>query len=675
MHLNKLTKTLNDQNNTIGSLRGDIQKLNRARQVLKNRGDTLRLELKKQTTLQNKTTSQLQAVKKSASWKTGYVIVKAFSKPGKNTLLLPYRLLKILLAHSITNKESKKKAYCNRKENCIHTVPDDTEITGQHGAGCVSPPAIRDRNLIELRVASIVDEFTYSCFKPECNLTQLSPEKWQEEMNTVKPDLLFVEAAWRGKNDLWTGKIERVSLELTEIISWCRSKNIPTVFWAKEDPFSFHTFLPSAKLFDFVFTSDTDCIQRYNKIAPELAVYCLPFAAQPAVHNPIEKYIRKEKFCFAGSYYNRFPERQQDFDFLFDTLLQMKPVDIFDRNYRIDQNLFIFPDKFKSAILGSLPHDQIDKAYKGYKYAINMNSIKDSSSMFARRVFELLASNTVVVSNYSKAIEAFFGNLVINTDNGKSLTRQLSPLLNDETYFRKFRLLGLRKVLQKHTYEDRLAYMASKIWGVSLPDLLPHVRVFAKACNKEEFDSILAAYQRQTYLNKSLFIMRDTPFNLVLPEDTAIYTAVREDINDEKIGDVTVGGFIAGFVSNDYYGENYLLDNILATRYSATPVIGKGAAYTKDISNIRLNNQENSYAYVEKLPLRACIISAKLLKKESVGNLLDSLLDENIAYDKCLSIDEFNYCKHCTEETCPDVDDLHHINCGKSLSEILAVLA
>ena len=110
-----------------------------------------------------------------------------------------------------------------------------------------------------------------------------------------------------------------------------------------------------------------------------------------------------------------------------------------------------FPPEYQPYIVGTLPFDQIDKAYKGYRYAINLNSIKQSQTMFARRVFELLASNTITVSNFSRGVRLLFGDLVITTDSGSEMVRHLNKVANDDTHSRKLRLAALRKVMQEHT--------------------------------------------------------------------------------------------------------------------------------------------------------------------------------------------------------------------------------
>lgn len=163
--------------------------------------------------------------------------------------------------------------------------------------------------------------------------------------------------------------------------------------------------MPAARCADFVFTTDIDCIKKYKNALGHDRVFFLHFAAQPQVHNPIEKHERKDKFCFAGAYYHKYPNRAKTFDAFAEVFMQTKGLDIYDRNYNAPKPEFTFPSKYNQCILGCLDPGEIDMAYKGYNFGINMNSVEQSQTMFARRIFELLASNTVIVGNYSRGVK------------------------------------------------------------------------------------------------------------------------------------------------------------------------------------------------------------------------------------------------------------------------------
>lgn len=166
-------------------------------------------------------------------------------------------------------------------------------------------------SLKEIKVAGIMDPFTMEGFQPECRLMELTTNGWSKEIEEWKPDLLFLESAWLGKDGLWSRKISNMSSEVYQLMQYCRSRDIPIVFWNKEDPVYTSTFLPIAKLADFVFTTDVDCISVYQKELKHNRIYHLHFAAQPAIYHPVGVHKRKDRCCFAGAYYQKYEQRKK----------------------------------------------------------------------------------------------------------------------------------------------------------------------------------------------------------------------------------------------------------------------------------------------------------------------------------------------------------------------------
>lgn len=99
--------------------------------------------------------------------------------------------------------------------------------------------------------------------------------------------------------------------------------------------------MPAARCADFVFTTDIDCIKKYKNALGHDNVFFLHFAAQPKVHNPIEKYERKDKFCFAGAYYHKYPNRTKTFDNFSEVFLEKKVL-IFMIEIMITQDLNLY---------------------------------------------------------------------------------------------------------------------------------------------------------------------------------------------------------------------------------------------------------------------------------------------------------------------------------------------
>ncbi|AGH81033.1 type 12 methyltransferase [Psychromonas sp. CNPT3] len=528
-------------------------------------------------------------------------------------------------------------------------------------------------NLNELKVASIMDEFTFNSFKYECNLLQLTPKTWRGELEKFQPNLLFIESAWKGKDDLWIKKVSNCESELVELVQYCHENKIHTIFWNKEDPVHFDTFSSVAKIVDHVFTTDIDCVPRYKKIVNHNNVNFLPFAAQPMKHNPIEIYKRKDAFNFAGSYYLRYPERQRDFSSLISAVKKFKPVDIYDRNFDNSHKNYLFPDSYQSMILGKLPFEEIDKAYKGYRYGINMNTIKQSQSMFARRVFELLASNTIVVSNYSRGMRLLFGDLVLSSDNSNQIEIMLKKICDDGSYYKKLRLLGLRKVMSEHTYADRLAFILSKINNFDFKKTLPFVYLYANVDNKEEFDSVINSFKKQTYSNKKLIVCQSFKSDLQLE-----HVIIKSKISDclKYLQMIQEEGALFGVLEpKDYYGKSYLVDLVSATIYGDYPAFGKGCFYEYKQSII-LNGDGRQYKATTNLDIRSSLVKLKQFNKKYLQNFLNNKY--SISDIEMLAIDEFNYCKNganANKTSLNKVEDLILVDQGVSFIEKLAKIS
>lgn len=485
----------------------------------------------------------------------------------------------------------------------------------------------------KLKVAAIMDEFTYCCFAPSCDLMQLTPDNCIDEIDNFNPDLLFIETVWLGKDGLWRHKVNDNLETLTNLVSYCKEKQISVVFWSKEDPVHFGLYCGAAALADYVFTTDAECVELYKCQLGHNRVYYLPFAAQTAQHNPIEEYEREDKFCFAGSFYSRYKERSQAFLNLASLFIE-KGLDIYDRNYNANSAAeHNFPPELEKCILGGLPYSEITRAYKGYKYGINTTSMVQSGYMFARRVFELLACNTVVVSNYSRGLELFFGDLIIETNDREHMKNQLDKFCGTELSYRKYRLEGLRYVLASHLYEDRLDRIAQKALGRSIRNPLPKILVVCR----EENEKIRNMFDSQTYANKQLVVADETT-----------------KLSDYQFEYVTI------FAENDYYGKNYLTDFALATRYASDDVIGKCAYYSEG----KVVNIEKAYTRVtEEINLNRQMAAKAMFEDTTV-------LADLFAFNKSteiLSLDEFNYCENA--DSCDEAEDID-IYTGIPIDEI-----
>lgn len=462
-----------------------------------------------------------------------------------------------------------------------------------------------------LRVAAIMDDFTRTSMEPECDLLNLTPEGWQKELEDFQPHLVFVESAWRGIEGKWHSTVATVPEELQGIFAWCRENQVPTVFWNKEDPVHFEQFVRVAAEADFVFTTDIDKLGDYALRLGHERVSLLPFGCQPAQHNPIEIGERREALCFAGSYYWRYSERMQNLRALVDAASPSMPVDIYDRNYGTIDEQVQFPDEYDRFIVGTLGPEEIEIAYKGYKYGLNLNTVKSSQSMFARRVYELLASNTVTVSNYSRAVRLLFGDLVPMSDSEDEMRDLLARLSSDRVRTDRLRALGVRKVLREHTYAHRLDYLVASVTGRQFELVRPRVTVVIEGEDLAAVKRRVAAARAQVDVEVAVHIVTDSQEVSKWAASEGLAATAGEDLAALRLADLMAPGTdgIAAFAASDWYGNHYLRDLADAWTYCDSDVVGKDHRFKATAAGI-VEEAGNAYGAVTRLQLRRGLVAA-----------------------------------------------------------------
>lgn len=514
------------------------------------------------------------------------------------------------------------------------------------------------KSVRDLRMAVIMDEFTYHSYKFEADLLRLTFDNWKNEIISFMPHFIFIESSWHGNNGDWSKKIAFVTEEkhryIKELITFAKSMNIPIVFWNKEDPVHFDHFIDTAKLCDFIFTTDSDRVEDYKTACNHENVDVLQFAAQPVNHNPVK--IQKERvdgISFAGSYYTLREERSRDMDRLFRASIPYN-LNIYDRNYeftkRGEKLNFLFPEEFREYILGTLPFYEIEKAYKGYKYMININTVKTSPTMYARRVYEGLASGTPIISNYSLGMEKQFGDIIGYSEDEKELVKYLTKLNDDENEYNKVKQLGLRRVLSEHTYSIRLSQIAAKL-GYEIQKAKPKVAFITFVENDTGLEKAKDIFNNIEYENKELFVMVNNEFNdyTSLKKDITVMQVDRATQYFETISKLIVADYIAPINISDFYGKNYLTDLLLTTLYTDAEVIGKNNYFINENNLLNEVNQKSEHEYVQSVNSDASIIKMDVFLNFSFNESIEFLCGErslsqlNFLGVKIYSSDKVNY--------------------------------
>ncbi|MCB5274640.1 Spore protein YkvP [Arthrobacter sp. SO5] len=529
----------------------------------------------------------------------------------------------------------------------------------------------------DLTVGVILDDFSRMAFSYEWNLLELRRDSWKDQLDRSGIDFLFVESAWTGNSGSWQYQLTGASglgTEFVQLLEWCREHSIKTVFWNKEDPPHYDDFLAAAKLFDFVFTSDSDRIPDYLRDLGHDRVSALPFAAQPAIHNPVRPGHgwHSRGVAFAGMYFaHKYPERRAQMDMLLGAALaQAKSGDadleIFSRQLGGDAN-YQFPQPFAKNVVGSLTYSQMLTAYRSYKVFLNVNSVVHSPSMCARRIFEITASGTPVVSTPSAAISRFFEGDEVLVASSKPEAGNLLQMLTSSTEFNE-RVVhkAQRRIWGEHTY----AHRAESILQAVAPErsrhvALPSVSALVSTIRPHQLDHVFQTAGSQKGVDLELVLLTHgfsvDEYRLL---DLARTHGVKKYMVLKAPGSLTLGECLNRCVKastgavltkmddDDFYAPNYLADLLNALSYSGADVVGKQSHYMHFLSSratvLRAAHKEHRFSRLVVGPTitaRRGVFEAHPFEALSRGEDTAFLTSVAAANGSIYSADRFNYCQ------------------------------
>ena len=524
-----------------------------------------------------------------------------------------------------------------------------------------------------LRVGVVLDDFSSLAFRYEWDQVALTPARWPDQVSEGL-DLLFVESAWHGNGDAWQYHLTGPSAPraaLVDLVDWCRAAGVPTVFWNKEDPVHYEDFLDTARLFDHVWTTDVERIADYERDLGHDRVGVLPFAAQPAVHNPVRLAPTEHQsrdIAFAGMYFaHKYPARRAQMDLLLGAADRVSSrmetgLEIFSRYLGGDER-YQFPAPLDARVVGSLDYPQMLTANRAYKVFLNVNSVVTSPSMCARRIFEVTACGTPVVSTPSPAISGFFADdevpQVASPDEAEWTLRALvnSPELRDRMVHS-----AQRRIWAGHTYGHRVDDVLSAAGLGVHQRRRPTVTALVSTNRPHQLEHVLRtlAAQKDVYLQVALLGhgfepgagTHDLARDLGLEHVTLLHAPASDPLGTclNRLVEAAEGDIVAKIDDDDLYGPHYLSDQLHALDYSGAQVVGKQAHHmyleAQDLTMVRFPDREHRYT---DLVMGPTIVAAHEVAVAHpfapVGRGEDTgfLRDVVSAGGRCYSADRWNF--------------------------------
>jgi spore maturation protein CgeB len=454
-----------------------------------------------------------------------------------------------------------------------------------------------------LKVGVILDDFSRLAFGYEWEQVLLKPSSWRQELDEGL-DLVFVESAWNGNGGAWQYHLTGPTAPrpaLVALLEGCRAAGVPTVFWNKEDPAHFEDFLDTAALFDRVYTTDATKVDDYVERLGHDRIGVLPFGAQPAIHNPIRTHGKgpERDVAFAGTWFaHKYPERREQMELLLGAALEVSPrmatgLEIFSR-FRGQGGQYEFPEPFASRVVGSLGYEQMLTAYRDYKVFLNVNSVVDSPSMCARRIFEITACGTPVVTTPSAATGEFFPpDEVFSAGSGEEAASTIRALVRSKELRDRATHLGQRRIWREHSYGSRVQRVLHDVELVdSAESPRPTVTALVSTNRPQRVNDVLRTVGAQEGVAVQLALLThgferdESELRLRAKEagvdDLVLLTApanlpLGACLN--LLVEAADGQVVAKMDDDDVYGPQYVSDQLYAMVFSGAEVVGKNAHY------------------------------------------------------------------------------------------------
>lgn len=521
----------------------------------------------------------------------------------------------------------------------------------------------------------VLDEISEASWSSSLELIKLQRNATREQIDSTNADFVFLESCWKGNGGSWEFAFTSPNLShanaraLLEAIAHVKAKGLPLVFWNKEDPMHFDRFLPIAEKADIILTTDSNKLADYRRAVPEAKLDVVPFAALPSICNPTDRSRTVPgSVCFAGAYYpEHHDERVRQMNFVLPAIEEFKGA-IYDRYSHLPTDRYRFPDRYKPFIKPSVPFSEVTKVYKQFKVFLNVNTIVDSPTMMSRRVYELLASGTPVVSAPSDALREQFPGIVATGETEAEIKRLVGELLADEEHWHRIAHLGMREVMTKHTYARRTDHLLG-ILGKSDPTPAPLVSIIVASCRPKNVARTIENVTRQAHPRCEVIYAVTPSFTeedraalasvtrrspnieraeiIVLGEEVSLGRCLNEAIRASR------GEYIAKFDDDNFYLEHFISDLLLPFQYGDYDIVGKDSyfCYLGGLNKLIWRHPEKwqrttKFVAGDAMIMRRRVFERTAFPEKRVGEDT-KLLKDVVAYGgKIYSADHFNFVKY-----------------------------
>ncbi|WP_271399219.1 glycosyltransferase [Salinicoccus roseus] len=397
---------------------------------------------------------------------------------------------------------------------------------------------------LKLDIGIICDEFLYHSYKDVANFHYINAEGTGLGKHL---DFLIVATTWKGIDESWeqvasprSGKRHR----LMELITHAKEMGVPVAFYSKEDPVNYDLFKDIAKECDVIYTSAEEMVPEYQSYCNNDKVFVMKFGVNPEYHNPVGSRSElaeenRNHVIFAGSWTKKYPVRNKESSQMFDGIKDSGyDLTIIDRNLHLKRTRYQFPSRYIENLTYPMQHEDLMNTHRLFRWAVNVNSVKYSETMFANRVYELQAMGNLMLTNYSMGVNNKFPHLFM-----VNLKEDVKPMLTNHTEedYEDIRAKGIRQVMLNDTAYHRIGQYATN-FGISTQLNPKEVLVVVDSVTERAKEN----FHRQMYAEKTLMEHSD-----VTQEVLKLYDFITYFEDDYIYEEYHLQDLLAGFVYTD----------------------------------------------------------------------------------------------------------------------------
>ena len=307
-------------------------------------------------------------------------------------------------------------------------------------------------------------------------------------------------------------------------------------------------------------------------------------------------------------------------------------------------------------------NDLIHCVNNKYEYILNLNSVNNSETMFARRIIESLAQKKIVISNYSPAINKYFKNLVFQKDDIKNILKL--SFIQKEIIKHNGYLQVYKYFTDKSFYNNLLNCLdIDKFKDYKISCYEPKVTVICCSNRINNLDIILDNFNKQIYKNRELLIcinLDEKDISMSNIEKYKLNNNIKIITLDEKytlgyclnkLIDYSTGEIIQKMDDDDYYSENFIKNQVMMYDIYNADLVGKSCYFTyiKNTKNLYIRKYMNNHECIYAKSI--CGSTNSFLKKHNLKYGIKNQGEDTelikCAVDKKLNIVNSNIFDYC----------------------------